>query len=75
MGIQDCEHLEIKSARTLSAFRKYQGLKKYFDAFPPSVRKQIRQWIEQAKTPLTREKRINVTARLAAEKVRADRWR
>jgi len=59
----------------LSAFRKHAGSKKYFDAFPPGVRKQILQWIEQAKTPPTREKRVNETARLAAKNVRANQWR
>jgi uncharacterized protein YdeI (YjbR/CyaY-like superfamily) len=59
----------------LSAFRKYSGSKKNFDAFPPGVRKQILQWIEQAKTPPTREKRINETASLAAKNVRANQWR
>lgn len=59
----------------LSAFRKHAGSKKNFEVFPPGVRKQILQWIEQAKTPPTREKRITETASLAAKNVRANQWR
>jgi uncharacterized protein YdeI (YjbR/CyaY-like superfamily) len=59
----------------LSAFRMHAGSKKNFDAFPPGVRKQILQWIEQAKTAPTREKRITETASLAAKNVRANQWR
>ena len=59
----------------LSAFRKYPGSKKNFDAFPPGVRKQILQWIGLAKTALTREKRIVETASKAAMNVRANQWR
>lgn len=59
----------------LSAFRKHAGSKKNFDVFPLGVRKQILQWIDQAKTTPTREKRINETATLAAKNVRANQWR
>ena len=43
-----------------------------FDAFPPSVRRAILEWITQAKTPETRARRINETARLAADNIRAN---
>lgn len=55
-----------------SAFRRQRGAKANFEAFPPGVRKQILQWIEQARTPATRERRIEETARLAAENRRAN---
>ncbi len=46
-----------------------------FDAFPPSVRKGILEWIAGAKTPATRERRIAETATLAQQNVRANQWR
>lgn len=49
--------------------------RRHFDAFPPSVRKGILQWILTAKKPETRARRIEETARLAAENVRANQWR
>ncbi len=58
-----------------AAFRKHKGAKGYFDAFPPGVRKQILQWIEQARTDATRAKRIAQTAELAAQNIRANQWR
>lgn len=58
-----------------TAFRKYAASKKNFEAFPPGVRKAILVWIAEAKTPATREKRVNETASLAAKNVRANQWR
>jgi uncharacterized protein YdeI (YjbR/CyaY-like superfamily) len=46
-----------------------------FDGFPPGVRKQILQWINSAKRPETRAKRVEETARHAGENVRANQWR
>lgn len=45
-----------------------------FDAFPRGVRKAILQWIELAKTPATRAKRVAETAAKAAENLRANQW-
>ena len=43
-----------------------------FEAFPTSVRRAILEWITQSKTPETRARRINETARLAADNIRAN---
>ncbi len=59
----------------LAAFRMFPGSKKNFDAFPPSSRRAILEWISTAKTLATREKRVTETARLAAENVRANHYR
>ena len=59
----------------VAAFRKHPGSKANFDGFPAGVRKQILQWIDQAKTQPTREKRITETASLAAKNIRANQWR
>jgi uncharacterized protein YdeI (YjbR/CyaY-like superfamily) len=47
----------------------------YFEAFPRSVKRAILEWIASAKRPETRAKRIEETARLAAENIRANQWR
>ncbi len=45
-----------------------------FDAFPPSARRGILEWIAQAKTEPTRAKRVAETARLAQQGERANQW-
>ncbi len=47
----------------------------HFDAFPRSVKRAILEWISNAKTPATREKRISETATRAAVNERANQWR
>lgn len=56
-------------AKTLAA---NPAAKLNFDAFPPSVRRAILEWITQAKTPETRARRIAETATLAADNIRAN---
>lgn len=46
-----------------------------FDAFPPSSKKNILWWIESAKRPETRAKRIEETVRLAAQNIKANHYR
>ena len=43
-----------------------------FSAFPPSSKRGILEWIKQAKSPATRDKRIKETARLAGLNIRAN---
>ncbi|MFN0089026.1 MAG: YdeI/OmpD-associated family protein [Acidimicrobiales bacterium] len=45
-----------------------------FDAFPPSARRGILEWINAAKTEPTRAKRIDETAQLAQRNIRANQW-
>ena len=47
----------------------------YWDEFPRSVKRGILEWIGNAKKPETRAKRVDETARLAAENKRANQWR
>ena len=47
----------------------------FYDAFPPSSKRIILEWIAGARTPATRQKRIDETVRLAAENLRANHWR
>ncbi|HYR07894.1 MAG TPA: YdeI/OmpD-associated family protein [Longimicrobium sp.] len=46
-----------------------------FDAFPPSARRAILEWISLAKKPETRANRVQETAREAAKNRRANQWR
>lgn len=47
----------------------------YFEAFPPSTRRAILEWIAQAKSPETRARRILDTAEKAARNIRANQPR
>jgi uncharacterized protein YdeI (YjbR/CyaY-like superfamily) len=57
------------------ALAGFPDARRHWDAFPPSARKAILAWITTAKTEGTRAKRVEETARLANEKVRANQWR
>lgn len=56
------------------AFARQQKARTFFDAFPPSVRRGILEWIQNAKTPATRSKRIAETVALAARDIRANQY-
>lgn len=55
------------------AFARHPGSRAHWEAFPPSSREQVLFWIGQARRPATRERRIEETARLAAEGTRVGR--
>jgi len=57
------------------ALAGYGAAKHNFEAFPRSVKRAILEWISNAKRPETRAKRVEETARLAAENRRANQWR
>jgi uncharacterized protein YdeI (YjbR/CyaY-like superfamily) len=57
-----------------AAFRRHAGSRKHFDAFPPSTKRAILEWIDQAKRPETRANRVEETARLAKDNLRANQW-
>ena len=64
------EALEVPT-NLAKALKRYPNARKHFDAFPPSARRVILQWIGTAKKAETRAKRVEETARLAEENVRA----
>ncbi|MER3553344.1 MAG: hypothetical protein C4331_03060, partial [Meiothermus sp.] len=68
------ERLEIPSDLE-AAFNQVAGSKANFEAFPHSVKRGILEWIAQAKKPETRAKRVEETARLAGQNIRANQWR
>ncbi|WP_235929014.1 YdeI/OmpD-associated family protein [Marisediminicola senii] len=50
------------------------GARSNFDAFPPSARRGILEWIQNAKRPETRSARLAQTAELAEQNIRALQW-
>ncbi len=67
------QRLEVPDdlARALHA---QNGATAEFEAFPPSVKRGILEWISQARTASTRAKRIAETATKAARGERANQW-
>jgi uncharacterized protein YdeI (YjbR/CyaY-like superfamily) len=65
----------VEPADLVRAFDEFPGSRAHWDAFPPSARRGILEWIVQAKTPATRLKRVQETAELAARNERANQWR
>ncbi|MBP9686857.1 MAG: YdeI/OmpD-associated family protein [Candidatus Doudnabacteria bacterium] len=57
------------------ALAKNKKAQKHFDAFPPSSKCIILEWILNAKKPETRKVRITETVALAAKNVRANHYR
>jgi uncharacterized protein YdeI (YjbR/CyaY-like superfamily) len=51
-----------------------EGARAQWDNFPRSARRGILEWIVQAKTPATRERRVTETAELAGRGERANQW-
>ena len=49
--------------------------REHWDAFPRSTRRAILEWIAAARRDETRRRRIDDTARLAAQNIRAGQWR
>ena len=57
-----------------AALGRHPGAQTNWDAFPRGVRRAILQWVEQAKRPATRAARLEETASLAAQNIRANPW-
>lgn len=58
-----------------NALDKNKKAKKFFELFPPSTKKGILEWIQNARTEETRNKRIRETVTLAAKNIRANQYR
>jgi uncharacterized protein YdeI (YjbR/CyaY-like superfamily) len=57
------------------AFDRYPQSRVHFEAFPRSTKRAILEWILNAKRRETRANRVDETARLAADNIRANQWR
>ncbi len=68
------ENLEIPKDLAAS-LASHKHATEYFEKFPRSVKRSILEWIGNAKTPQTRSKRINETAKMAEVNERANQWR
>ena len=58
----------------IRALAKNKKAKANFDSFPPSTKKQILFWIQSARAPETRNKRITETITKAAKNIRANQY-
>lgn len=67
------ENLELPPD-LIEALAEYTDAAANFEAFPRSVKRSILEWISNAKRPQTRQTRIEETARLAQDNIRANQW-
>jgi uncharacterized protein YdeI (YjbR/CyaY-like superfamily) len=56
-------------------FNKNKSAFKNFSSFSPSSRKIILSWIQSAKRPETRKKRVEEAVKLAAKNIKANHYR
>ncbi|MEL7119459.1 MAG: YdeI/OmpD-associated family protein [Bacteroidota bacterium] len=73
-ALDDVENLVIPTDLQ-TTFEQYDQAFNNFDAFPRSVKRGILEWIFNAKRPETRAKRVNETATLAQDNIRANQYR
>lgn len=59
----------------LQVFKLHQGAKPYFTGLSRSAQKAILQWLHMAKQPVTRQKRMEEIATLAAQKLKPKQFR
>ncbi len=71
--LDSVEALEIPDDLA-AKFDDHPGSRKNFEAFPRSTRRGILEWILKAKRSETRDKRLDETAKFAAENKRANQW-
>ena len=71
--LDDVERLEVPPDMA-EAFASDPVARNHFDAFPPSTRRGILEWIKQARQPATRARRIAETVRLAHDDIRANQF-
>jgi len=69
--LDDVEALIIPSDLA-KAFKKYEQAEYYFERFPDSSKRNILEWIKNAKLPTTRKKRIDETALKASMNMKAN---
>ena len=74
MLLDKIDALEMPIELKKSFAKNKTGLK-HFEEFPPSVKKQICQWIYSAKTEQTLQKRVTETVALAEKNIRANQWK
>ena len=68
----DASHALDVPSDVATALAGYPDARRNFDAFPPSARRVILEWIDAARRPETRAKRVAKAARLANDNIRAN---
>lgn len=69
--LDEVEQLLVPDDLT-KAFAKYTKAEFYFNRFPPSSKRGILEWIQNAKQETTRTKRIEETAQKASQNIKAN---
>ncbi len=72
-ALDNIENL-VMPADLKKALKQNADAAKYFESFPRSVKKGILEWVQNAKRPETREKRIKETVLLAQKNIRANQY-
>jgi len=72
-ALEKSDALEIP-ADLQQLFQKNKKAAAFFEQFPPSAKRGILEWIDNAKRPETRQKRLNETVTLAAQNIRANQY-
>jgi uncharacterized protein YdeI (YjbR/CyaY-like superfamily) len=72
-ALDEVENLKLPED-LLKALKKEKSAFINFDSFPRSIKRGILEWIQNAKKPETRQKRIDETATLAAKNIRANQY-
>lgn len=72
-ALDGVSRLEVP-ADLADALRAQPPARTNWDAFPPSARRGILEWIEAAKRPETRAQRVKETSTLARQNLRALQW-
>lgn len=73
LRLEAVERLEVPDDLE-EAFQAHPGVHARWEAFPPSTRRAILEWIVNAKRDATRARRVEETARLAQQGIRANPW-
>lgn len=73
-ALDDVESLAVPDD-LITALRSHPPAHMHFNAFPPSSKRNILEWIASAKKPETRQARIQTTAEMAAKNLRANHAR
>lgn len=71
--LDDVENLVVPDD-LVDALERHPGAREQWDAFPRSARRGILEWIVQARTAGTRERRVAEAAERAAKGERANQW-
>lgn len=71
--LDDVENLVVPDD-LVDALARHPGAREQWDAFPRSARRGILEWIVQARTAGTRERRVAEAAERAAKGERANQW-